>query len=114
MAHATYDCLTCGACCAAPPEKRHLRIDAGDVERLRRVGLEVVQIPIPQVDPPVLTWALPTKLDANGVRVCVGLSGCSGAENACSVYEQRPDTCRRFIVGSFPCREARRRFGLPV
>ncbi len=109
-----YDCLICGACCAAPPEKRHLGIAAEDVAPLRRVGLEVVQIPVPRADAPALTWVLPTKLDPSGVRVCIGLGGCVGGANCCGVYEQRPTVCRRYAVGSGPCRAARRRFGLAI
>lgn len=32
--------------------------------------------------------------------------------NRCTIYETRPDVCRRFEAGSEQCQEARRRLGL--
>lgn len=110
-----YDCLTCGACCAAPaPAEAYVRLSAADIDRLRGTGLPILTFPVQDADPPELDRALPTKPDPRGARVCLALTGCVGGVNACSIYEQRPGVCRTFEVGGYFCKDARRRFGLPV
>lgn len=100
---ASLDCLTCGACCreayhaveVAPrdpflrlhPELVELDENRGGAEGPRRV---VSRVPTP-----------------TGTR-CV----CLGTDYRCSVYADRPRTCREFEQGSVNCVEARRRVGL--
>lgn len=43
---------------------------------------------------------------------CVALRGEVGVSVACSVYNDRPDACRKFEVGSELCNEARRKVGI--
>src|SRR5208337_3276237 len=110
-----YDCLKCGACCASPsPGKTYVRLSAADIERLRGTGLPILSHEEQDSDPVEVIHSLGTKLDPNGRKVCIALGGCSGGENACSVYEQRPVACRRFEVGGLFCEMARKEFGLPL
>lgn len=112
---ASYDCLTCGACCASEsPGEAYVRLTDADMERLRVTQLPVLRYEEQDSDPVEYSCSLGTKLDPNGRRVCVALNGCAGGENACSVYELRPAACRRYEVGGYFCRQARRLFGLPV
>src|SRR5262245_52117228 len=110
-----YDCLTCGVCCAPEsPSGGYVRLTDLDLVRLRSTDVPVLTLAVQDADPPEVLFALGTKADPNGRRVCAALSGCAGGENACRIYEQRPTACRRFEVGGYFCVEARRRFGLPV
>ena len=43
---------------------------------------------------------------------CVALEGEVGNFVKCSVYNDRPDSCKKFIVGSELCEEARRKAGI--
>lgn len=94
------DCLSCGACCRAafdtveifarePLIKRHPTLVISDGQR--------------------------RKLRRNGER-CAALTGGSvpGEAYACSIYNDRPRTCREFTRAGFNCLEARRRVGLSL
>lgn len=61
-----------------------------------------------------LTYAagLPTKTNAEGRCVCMALSGQVGSKVACDIYEQRPDVCRNFPIGSAQCISARQMHGV--
>jgi len=111
----SYDCQTCGCCCASPsPGASYVKLDDADIDRLRGTGLPILEFPVQDADPPQMERALPTKNDPHGTKVCVALNGCAGGANSCSVYELRPGACRTFEVGGLCCRLARERFGLPV
>ena len=43
---------------------------------------------------------------------CIALEGEIGVSVKCSVYNCRPDACRKFEVGSDLCNEARRKKGI--
>jgi Fe-S-cluster containining protein len=43
---------------------------------------------------------------------CVALEGEVGASVRCSVYNCRPTSCRKFVVGSELCLEARKAKGI--
>ena len=85
-----YDCLSCAACC-------------------RVFGVVEVspqdRIPLPLI--------MDTELGYKTMKVkpytfeCVCLDG-----NKCSIYENRPDVCRKFEVGGFLCKLARWKMGL--
>ena len=111
-----YDCQSCGACCLSPWEAEgYVRLHDLDVERLRGTGLSILLEEQPGWDEqPEELVRLSTQLDKQGRRACVALAGCAGRSCACSIYDQRPDPCRRFEVGSLLCRQARQRLGLPV
>ena len=56
--------------------------------------------------------SLTTKENSQGHVVCVAFCGKVGARNRCSIYDNRPKTCRDFKVGSLSCRAAREEAGL--
>lgn len=115
MTETSYDCLTCGACCASPsPGQSYVLVDEADIRRLEGTGLPVLRLEVQDAEPPETVEALPTKLDPHGRKVCVALDGCAGGANACGVYTQRPRACRLFEVGGLFCRLARQEFGLPI
>ena len=43
---------------------------------------------------------------------CVALEGEVGTSVKCAVYHCRPDACKKFIVGSELCNEAKRKAGI--
>ena len=104
------DCLTCGACCASPfVGEGYIRLDAAEEARLARRGLPVLVV-VPDAEDRVVL--LGTKHNAQGFRVCVGLTGKIGKQVACSIYEDRPLLCRQFEAGSPECHAARRAAGI--
>lgn len=114
MVVSEYDCQTCGACCNSPwTGAGYVTLCDIDLERLRPTGLPVVHQIQGYGDPPEVIAKLGTKFDALGRRVCMALDGRAGRNCSCSVYDRRPDACRRFEVGGELCRTARRRLGLP-
>lgn len=85
-------CLTCGACCAVPPNRPRLWwLD--DVAATQR-----------------RTDGVPVTMEAER---CEALVGVVGDVVGCHVYAVRPAICRRFAVGGADCLQARQLFGLP-
>ena len=112
---AHYDCLTCGACCASPsPGVSYVVLSEADVRRLDGTGLPILEFPVQDAEPPETIQTLGTKADTTGCKVCIALEGRAGGVNRCTVYEQRPQACRKFEVGGLFCRMAREKFGFPV
>jgi hypothetical protein len=100
-----YDCRTCGACCA--PEiilPFYVTLRANDLARLTPEFRERN----------VARASLLTKRDPIGRCVCVALRGTIGRRCSCSIYERRPDECRKLEEGTAECRRARKQAGLPV
>src|SRR5262249_43840625 len=105
----------CGAGCASPWDgDGYVRLYDIDIGRLHGSELPILMQQQGYGDPPEVIPKLGTRFDAHGQRVCVALAGSAAGPCACSIYEQRPEACRRFEMGSVLCREARRRFGLPL
>jgi hypothetical protein len=92
------DCQTCGACC--------------------RSAYDAVEVA--SRDPVVKAQPHLVVLNGNHLEIrregdrCAALSGgwSPGERYACSIYEDRPRTCREFTLGSANCLDARRRVGL--
>jgi Fe-S-cluster containining protein len=92
-------CLACGACCMsyrvsfywAEAEARGL--PAGLTEQVNAF------------------YSCMAGTNASQPR-CAALQGPPGGPVACSVYKQRPDTCREVQVGDDKCTRARARHGL--
>jgi Fe-S-cluster containining protein len=92
-------CLSCGACCMsyrvsfywAEAEARGL--PAGLTEQVNAF------------------YSCMAGTNASQPR-CAALQGPPGGPVACTVYEQRPDTCREVQVGDDKCTRARARHGL--
>lgn len=102
-AEAELDCRSCGACCT-PQRNDAVYVGVRPADLLRMTRRFVAQH--------VAHDAILTKLDPVGRCVCVALRGTVGKRVSCSIYERRPDECRRLTVGSRECREARRQTGL--
>jgi hypothetical protein len=102
------DCQECGACCRAAYDC--VELAPRDVVKRRHPDLVVLQSPYPQ-------------MKRNGDR-CIALGG--GVEErkadgtaafvpyACSIYEDRPKSCREFERHGEHCLTARRRVGLSL
>jgi Fe-S-cluster containining protein len=90
-----YDCRKCGACCSFKWSWPVLRRDRADA----------VGIPKEMVLP-----GLPLLRSTHGR--CVALRGLVGCAVSCTIYENRPQACQRFVPGGALCLEARAKFGI--
>ncbi len=81
------DCRTCGACCT----DQLVLILPGDC------------VPVLMRDGP--------KMRTQDGR-CIALHGRVRIDPTCSIYEQRPDICRKMEAGSWACLEIRRNWGM--
>lgn len=99
-AAAELDCLSCGACC----REAYDAVEVGDDEAINHRYPELI-----------ITDGSRRKLRRTGSR-CAALSGGHNALEtyACSIYPNRPSTCRDFTLGSGNCLDARRRVGLSL
>lgn len=97
---AQLDCATCGACCREA-------YDSVEV-----AGSEAVNHYHPEL---ITTHGDRRKLRRTGSR-CAALSGGDNVNGnyACTIYPNRPNTCREFTLGSENCLDARRRVGLSL
>jgi Fe-S-cluster containining protein len=95
------ECDKCGACCRTYP----ILVSIGDATREPRIKLEALQLP---------EWRRTDEWEYQ-LHPLPFLDGCPflSSEKTCSVYDTRPDPCRRFSAGSPECDEARSRVGLP-
>jgi Fe-S-cluster containining protein len=95
-----YNCDACGACCRTFP----IRVSKQDGEREPRIAEHALVVP---------AWERSEEhyYHLHPLPFC---KGCLflGEDNLCSVYETRPQVCRRFAAGSAQCQEARARKGL--
>jgi Fe-S-cluster containining protein len=107
---ADYDCRRCGACClSAVGADGHVLLEPAEADRLRRLGLPIVP------DPDGASRLATQPYDGpGGAAACIAFEGAPGFPCACTVYEDRPDRCRQFEMGSAACRAARLRAGLPL
>lgn len=96
-----YECDLCGACCKTFP----VFVSSEDAQREPRIAQEGCEI-VPWHRNPSWAYQLhPLPFHAG----CCFL----GVDNCCTIYETRPDVCRRFSAGTEQCQEARARVGLP-
>lgn len=93
-----YDCLACGACCREGYDTVEVDDDDPAVARFPEL---FARGPFGRLN-----------LARSGPR-CACLDGAPGAWK-CSIYADRPQTCRDVEVGGEACRFARARVGLPV
>jgi Fe-S-cluster containining protein len=105
-----FDCQACGACCCNTDENRAERY----------VDYVQVTARAPLSRHPRLLRKL-TVVNAESERHmqlvgreqrCVALSGKVGKRVACTIYELRPQACRRVQPGSKECRRDRRQRGI--
>lgn len=101
-----YDCTKCGACCAPfskPVAIRHyVRLLPEDLENPQRMEV------LGEISGETRLWGqcVRTCRGVNGTQ-CIALRGVVGEGAYCSVYEDRPEACRRFAPGSDACLELR-------
>lgn len=95
----TLDCQRCGACC----REAYHRVEVGPRDPFLRTHPSLLEA---TTEEGRRAWILPRPHGR-----CRALAGEPGAWS-CSVYTDRPRTCRDFTVGSANCLEARRRVGL--
>ncbi len=92
-------CLSCGACCA------HFRVSFYWAEsEAKGLALELTE----QIN----SFFSCMKGTNQAKPRCTALSGEIGQQVACTVYEQRPDTCKEVQAGDEKCNRARFRHGL--
>src|SRR3954465_1387008 len=109
-----YDCQTCGACCHSPwTGEGYVTVYDSDIERLRPTGLAILYIQEGS-DPPVYTPKLPTRVNDAGQRTCIAFAQTAADQCTCTIYEHRPQACRKFEAGTVLCKQARKRLGFPV
>ena len=107
-----FDCQTCGACCVSPyTGDAYVALDESEAARLALAHMPVI-LQRQGGDPPEFLPKLGTKLIADGTNLCAAFGGAVGSTCFCGIYEERPNACRQFEVGSKVCREARHRVGL--
>ncbi len=93
------DCKTCGACCVLPLV---VAVDHGDEKRLE----EYWDI---TTDDFVIERVLGRNTETGH---CLHLDGTLGQQVCCTIYPNRPNTCRVFEAGSDRCLEYRRMCGI--
>lgn len=93
----SFDCTSCGACCATSSEWPRFTLEDDD---------QIALIP------PALVAADQSGMRCTGAR-CNALSGDIGKQTACTIYAIRPDVCRACMPGDPECLFARRAWGLP-
>src|SRR5437762_1234072 len=103
-----YDCQTCGACCHSPwSGEGYVTVYDSDIERLGPTGLPILYIQEGS-DPPQFITKLPTKLTDAGQRTCIAFAQTTADRCTCTIYEHRPQACRKFEAGSELCIQARK------
>lgn len=108
-AGADYDCRRCGACClAAVATDGYVALADDEAARLRALALPVVSMK------EMLYLGTQEYDGPGGGCACVAFDGAPGFPSGCVIYEDRPEKCRQFEMGSVACRRARLRVGLPV
>jgi Fe-S-cluster containining protein len=105
------DCRSCGACCVADGNGGgdvlaygYADLSAKDVARLSaRVRAQLHDLSIGGEQ----RYATRAKQLPAGACACQHLRGTPGRRCSCTIYETRPEVCRKFPVGGSRCREAR-------
>jgi len=97
------DCADCGACCGA-----FVRVPLDPGSRVASSDTWDVRAEIDGTDLVVDRFLKRRK----GDLACSKLAGAVGEPSRCSIYEDRPSTCRTFEAGSDRCHAIRRAYGL--
>ena len=98
------DCLTCGACCRDAYDS--VTVAPRDLVRHRHPALVMERGSYRELARAQVSD------EAGEESRCAALAGPSGGDWRCTIYEDRPRTCREFTAGSRHCLTARRRVGL--
>ena len=92
MEQVEFDCKLCGACCAFKWSWPIFKKDRSDALN--------IPIDMVRVDYPLM------KTENNR---CIALDGKVGESVCCKIYNNRPNSCRKFEPGSDLCKEARKK-----
>jgi hypothetical protein len=120
-----FDCLGCGACCREaydtvevgprdPAKKKHLQlmIERGGGHDMRREDGRCICLrggrPLRILEPAISS----SSAGEAQQKASPPLFAPGGEPFTCAIYEDRPQTCRDFTLGSANCLDARRRVGL--
>jgi hypothetical protein len=99
-AAAELDCLSCGACC----REAYDAVEVADDEAVNHTHPDLI-----------ITNGSRRKLRRTGPRCAALIGGNHTHETyACTIYSDRPSTCRDFTLGSDNCLDARKRVGLSL
>lgn len=101
-----FDCRRCGACCHSGPGT--ILVTAADLVRWKVAGRP--ELAAATIEGHFSERAVPYSTDKGA---CAWL-GTSESALDCSIYSERPNTCRDFAEGSAQCLDYRRQAGLPV
>jgi uncharacterized protein len=93
--HPSFDCRTCGACCACCWGNNRVRLTSED--RIRLLSK----------DGYVQGWYMAT---TNGR--CNALEGTVGEQVRCKLYDIRPTNCADYKAGGSHCLDARQEVGI--
>ena len=104
----TYDCQTCGACCCNPDENRAEGF-VDYVEVRRREPLARDRALARRLT--VINSAGQRHMKLKGDR-CAALTGTLGRSVSCTIYELRPQGCRRVEAGGRRCLQYRKERGI--
>lgn len=101
-----YDCTRCGACCISDFDAEdYVHLLDHDVERL--TSQEKETLVYVETSFGGKQYSMKTAYDSLGNCRCVALEGDVGKKVACSIYDQRPNVCRKFTAGDSICDYAR-------
>jgi Fe-S-cluster containining protein len=108
-----FDCVSCGACCVSPYDcETYVYIGNDDIHRLRTAYTErTVRRLVGEMEDPY-ERGMNTKENKQGHITCISLRGSVGRQCSCSIYDARPEACRKFKPGDHPCKAAREEAGL--
>jgi len=109
------DCTKCGLCCLAgnwnDPPMPFVELTVKDAKRIAKLDRRLVVLN--NRPPSGFTFQEPVELLLAVKRGrCAALEGTCGKKVACTIYEDRPQACRRFETGSAHCLSFRRSRGL--
>lgn len=101
-----FDCLSCGACCVSDFEALdYVHLFEPEVDRLVAKGKGHLVYEEKTYGEPM--YSMRTRSDSCGNCRCVALEGTIGEKVACTIYDIRPEICRKFKPGSTCCLGAR-------
>lgn len=110
MGKVEYDCVACGACCCNPEENRELEyIDYVEIDPRRDKIMRNPELVRRLV---VLDDDLVPHMRLDHHHRCAALSGRIGVKVGCTIYHDRPASCRSFKAGSARCKQYRRERGV--
>ncbi len=108
-----YDCQTCGACCRNY-ETVEVSVYDKNFEWLKENNYLIAK-PFDYYDAPSKKQKIPRNVfqmrlavseDTDNSKRCIALAGNVGEQVKCSIYENRPNTCRTFEAASIKCRSS--------